>query len=365
MKNILGLISALVYFGTCMASEEGFITRLNITGFPDSTKVIARIHDGLSYDDFRFDTVCFIDSKAIIRDVSLAEDPSRMYLFTDRGTICTYVQNGVGELISGSADDIAKETLTYEGAPWSNDMMDFNREVDSFVNEVNKLSRKFMSMTDEERKNYQSMSEKATNLRIEYFKSHPNSWHSLMELETEMMNMDKSDVQKIFDALEPDQRNSKYGKVMERYLSIRSISEGESLNDFNIIAIDQNGVELSLNDLREPYILLDFSQLNCGPCMMAVKEIHELMEKYADKVAFINYACDNSEDDWRKTIERDNITWPSLYDGTGTSGQVSLLYGVNSYPTFFLFGPDRKLINRTEGYGPGMLEKYLSFFLKQ
>ena len=73
MKKILSLIAALIYVGTCTASEEGFITRLKITGFPDSTKVIARIHDGLSYDDFRFDTVCFIDSKAVIRDVSLAE----------------------------------------------------------------------------------------------------------------------------------------------------------------------------------------------------------------------------------------------------------------------------------------------------
>lgn len=348
-----------------MASEEGFVTRLNITGLPDSTKVIARIHDGLSYDDFRFDTVYLTDSKAVIRDVSLAEDPSRMYLFIEKGTICTYVQNGVEELISGSADDIDKETLSYKGAPWSKDMMDFNREVDSFVNEVNKLSRKFMSMTQEERKDYQAMSEKATYLRIEYFKSHPNSWHSLMELETEMMNMDKNDVQKILDALEPEQRNSKYGKLMERYLSICSIAEGDSLNDFNIIATDQNGHELSLKDLKEPYILLDFSQLNCRPCMAAVKEIHQLKEKYDGKVAFINYACDNSEEDWRKTIERDNIIWPSLYDGTGTSGHVSLLYRVNSYPTFFLFGPDRKLVNRTEGYGPGMLDKYLSHFLTQ
>ena len=34
-------------------------------------------------------------------------------------------------------------------------------------------------------------------------------------------------------------------------------------------------------------------------------------------------------------------------------------YKVNSYPTFFLFGPDRTLIERSVGYGPGMLDKWL------
>ncbi len=108
---------------------------------------------------------------------------------------------------------------------------------------------------------------------------------------------------------------------------------------------------------------MDFYQLYCRTCKTAAKEIHEIKEKYADKVAFVNFSSDDNEDEWQKMVKRDNVTWPSLFKG-GSRGEVCLMYNVNSYPTFFLFGPDRTLIDITNGYGKGMLDMYLSEFVK-
>lgn len=358
------IILAVTLTGMDVNNSEGFTTRIEISGFQDSTALIARIHDGDYYSDWRFDTIYVINGIAELHDVSKAKDPVRMYVFTDSGSITTYVQNGRKELISGKATDIEREALHYSGAPWSEDMMIYNNEVGRLRNWMNKKSRRFRSMSDDEKQEVVKMSSKIDSLERGYFRNYPNSWHGLSLLETRMMDIPKSDVQKIYDSLATEQRESKYGETLKKYLSIETIELGSELAAFNIIAKDQDGNEINMMKVKEPYILLDFSQRYCGPCKAASKEIHEIKDKYAGKVAFINYSCDDSEQDWKKMVERDNITWPSIYNGEGSGGTTCLKFGVNSYPTFFLFGPERTLIDRREGYGPGMLNAYLNSFIK-
>lgn len=121
---------------------------------------------------------------------------------------------------------------------------------------------------------------------------------------------------------------------------------------------------MSLTEISEPYILLDFSQCYCGPCVLAAKEIYAIKDDYDGKVAFINISCDDNEKDWQTALNRDNITWPSLYVGNNNDNEIILKYQINSYPTFFLFGPDRTLLDLTEGYGNGMLDVYLKQYVQ-
>lgn len=364
MRRLLYIITLLALCDICMAQDKGFTTRFEISGLPDSTRFEVRIHDGANFRDSRFDTIYVVNGKAELHDISIAKDPVRAYAFSDFGCISTFVQNGHTELISGDKSEIEKETLRFEGAPWSQDIMDYNREIGALTHELQEMSSKFGEMTDEERREFRKQSEKVASLEKDFFLNHPNSWHTLALVESyHMMEIPKEDLRKIYDQLLPEQRNSYYGQNIKRYIDLRTIEKGDSLNEFNIIAKDQNGEQFNLLDVKKPYILLDFSQLYCRPCKAAAKEIHKIKGKYADKVAFINFSSDDSEEEWQKTVKRDNITWPSLYNG-GSKGTVCLKYNVNSYPTFFLFGPDRTLIEITKGFSNGMLDAFLSHFIK-
>ncbi len=364
MKHLLTILTILAFTQVCMAQDKGFTTRFEISGLPDSTRFEVRIHDGENFRDWRFDTIYMVNGKAELRDVSKAKDPVRAYAFSDYGSISIFVQNGHTELITGDKADIEKETLRYEGAPWSNDIMSYNRELGTLQTELKEKGKNFRSMSEDERKEYSELGKRYESLEKEFYLNHPNSWHTLATMESYyMMELPKDELSKLYDQLLPEQRNSCYGQAIKRYLDVKSIEKGDHLKDFNIIAKDQNGNQFNLMEVKEPYILLDFSQLYCGPCKAAAKEIHEIKEKYADKVAFINFSCDDNEKDWQKMIERDEITWPSLFDG-GSTGPVCLMYSVKSYPTFFLFGPDRTLIDITKGYRKGMLDMYLQSFIK-
>ncbi|MCM1021559.1 MAG: hypothetical protein NC343_04925 [Muribaculum sp.] len=98
-KEFLSIILVLTFINTCFANVDGFTARFNITGFQDSTAMVARIHDGNYYSDWRFDTIYIVNGTAKLHDVSKVKEPARMYVFTDSGTITTYVQNGHNELI--------------------------------------------------------------------------------------------------------------------------------------------------------------------------------------------------------------------------------------------------------------------------
>ena len=364
MRRFFSIMTIFALCDICIAQDKGFTTRFEISGIPDSTRFKVRIHDGENFRDWRFDTIYMVNGKAELHDVSKAKDPVRVYVYSDFGIISTFVQNEHTELISGKKADIEKETLRYEGAPWSEDIMSYNREIGTLKSELQEKGRDFGSMTEVERKEYSELGKRYESLEKEFYLNHPNSWHTLAEMESYyMMELPKDELSMLYDQLLPDQRNSCYGQAIKRYLDVKSIEKGDNLKDFNIIAKDQNGDRFNLMEVKEPYILLDFSQLYCGPCKTAVKEMHEIKEKYADKVAFINFSSDDSEEEWQKMVKRDKITWPSLYDG-GSKGTVCLRYNVNSYPSFFLFGPDRTLIDITKGYSKGMLDKYLSHFAK-
>lgn len=369
MKNLFfalaGTFLALSLTAMGIGDNGGFTTRIEIAGFPDSTFLLARIHDGAAYADYRFDTVYVVDGKAVVRDVSRMKAPARMYIYTDSGVITTYVQNGHSELLSGSVSDIEKEALRYEGAPWSRDMMIYNKEVGALYKYYVKKVDNFSSMTAEEQVALIGLFARYDSLDKAYLMEYPNAWHSLSKMTNAMMDLPRQDVQKIYDALEAEQRESEYGQVIHKFLSIKTIEEGDSLALFNIIAKDQNDSLVNLIEIKEPYILLDFSQCYCGPCISAAKEIHDIADKYAGKVAFVNYSCDDSERDWRKAVKRDKITWSSLYNGEGSEGTTCMKYKVNSYPTFFLFGPDRTLLLRMGGYGTGMLDAHLKGLLSE
>lgn len=357
------LLFILIFTAMCAAlhARKGFRTTFTFPDMPDSTEIIVRIHDGKAgYGDFRFDTVRIVDGHGILSDTIAVNYPIQAYAFTPAGTISLFAANGHSEQIEGSNDDIANLTLSYQGAPWSEDAMIYNARIDGPLERANKAMKDYKKMTEAQRDSLIGLYQSIRQKEVDLFMERPDSWITLKRLIFNMADMPRNDVRTIFNNLSPDKKASQYGEIVGRYLSITPIETGSRLSDYDIEGRDQNGQHFKLSTVEEPYILLDFSQCYCGPCKMAAKEIAALAEEFKDRVAFINYSCDDTKDDWLKAVARDSITWPSVFDGTGPSGTVSLKYNVNSYPTFIIYGPDRTLVKTWSGYGPGLIKTELS-----
>lgn len=360
MKKYILTTLILTWISISIHARNGFSTTFNISDMPDSTEFVIRIHDGIrGFQDFRYDTIQIVNGHGVLTDVSKVNYPVRAYVYTPNGIFDIMVGNNTSEIISGSSNDIEEVSLDFEGAPWSEDMILYNKHINAPLTQLNKAQENFPQLSQEERDSiyagYKSIQSKEQLM----YRQYPNSWITLDRLTSDMTSMPRKDLQEIYDQLTEDRKVSLYGKTIGRYLSVTPIAEGDSMAEYDIEGTDQFGNSFKLTDMTEPYVMVDFSQYYCGPCIKATKEISELIKKYEGHVGFVNYCCDVMEDLWHKAIKRDNITWPSVFDGTGPRGNTCMKYNVDGYPTFFIFGPDRTLIKTWSGYGDGVIHENL------
>jgi hypothetical protein len=55
--------------------------------------------------------------------------------------------------------------------------------------------------------------------------------------------------------------------------------------------------------------------------------------------ALVGINSDKSVEELHTSMEREQITWPSWFDGGGTGGPIATLYGVRSWPTVYVLDP--------------------------
>lgn len=120
-----------------------------------------------------------------------------------------------------------------------------------------------------------------------------------------------------------------------------------------------DGKAVSLKDLRGRVVLLDFWATWCTPCLMAMPGVQKLHERYKDKpVSVFGVNCweRNPRSDPAGFMKGRGFTYPVLLDG----GDVAAAYRVTGIPTFYLIGPDGKILLAYAGLPHGMHEQIVS-----
>ena len=201
------------------------------------------------------------------------------------------------------------------------------------------------------------------SLDMEFIKTNINSYWAVFKLFGLKTSYKKEDLQKLYNILQPKYKNSLYGENIYNYLQVgEALKEGDLFYDFE--AKDQYGKNHKFSEFTGKYILLDFTETYCPPCVASTKEIKKVLENYNDKLTVISFYADKSELVWKEGIKRDKLSWITLNDGKGTTGKTLLKYGVDGFPTFFLINPDGKIVSITSGYSENIIEKMIIDFIK-
>jgi peroxiredoxin len=172
-------------------------------------------------------------------------------------------------------------------------------------------------------------------------------------------DLPKDTIRMLYNTLTDNVKASKYGKVVNALVNNTILKSGENYFDFSALYKDGNTVQFS--SLLGKYILLDFSSIFCGPYKQANIELKTLEQQYKDNLTIITFSADEKKSDWLRGIERDKITWLSLWDGNGELSETFIRYGGNGMPTFVLISPDGKIKTKWIGYSNGRLQQNFSF----
>jgi thiol-disulfide isomerase/thioredoxin len=135
-----------------------------------------------------------------------------------------------------------------------------------------------------------------------------------------------------------------------------SLKIGQKMPIFNLPDFNTGSLFHS-NKLSGKIVLLDFWIRNCGPCIASVPKLNDLYKKYKDQgIAIIGINAHDEKQTVGYFVKKYSPVYPILHEG----GDISKVFGVNAFPTIFIFNTSGEVI-----YSGGFDEKVITELLER
>lgn len=192
----------------------------------------------------------------------------------------------------------------------------------------------------------------------DFIKENPNSEISVANLNGFKFTWGKETTEELYNLMGSKQQNSETGKLIKRFLDYyREPQINDLYTDFELKNLD--GEEINLSDNLEDYTLLDFWTTYCKYCRENHKELIKIYDKFNERgFTIIGISLDDDLEKLKRAVAKDDLPWINLILPDGRESKVHHQYGVYKTPTYFLIGPDGKII--AKDIRPAELEKLLS-----
>lgn len=326
-KSILAACIVISITACSEKNEEKFTISGQVSGFPDGTKFYLR---NLATDAV-FDSTTIKNSNFKFEG-HLSSPPEQIWLHATVDDKFIYTNL----LIGNENINIKGDILDF---PWNVDIKgsktqeDFNYSKNITKEYTTKRSALVQSVMELPQDRPQEMEAEIwseirkidsirTALRIDYVKSHPNTYASVIDLGYLKNQLPKDTIQKIYDKYVPEIKESKYAKVIEVYLRANISEVGDKYHDFK--GLNREGERVKFSDIKGEYALLDFTAAYCVPCIQAADELVEINERYSDSLTIVSFSLDPKKDVWLKSLERDKVVWNSIWDGEGRYSETPI-----------------------------------------
>ena len=130
----------------------------------------------------------------------------------------------------------------------------------------------------------------------------------------------------MYEKLDPKIKETYFGQYARDVTS--SIKTGDPVKE--LVLPDLNGKMVSTNSFKGKFMVLEFWGSWCGVCINGLPKMKEYYNRYKDKIQFISIACRETEESWKKAVQKYNIEWINLYN---TDENLPNRWAVFGYPT--------------------------------
>ncbi len=239
-------------------------------------------------------------------------------------------------------------------------LMDGVTEIKQQMNDVMKQYQALNSAANKDETAINNLVQKYEAIAPSYLAANPNNPAALYAL----LNMDGEAFMNAFNNLNADMQKEILYPLVENHKQYveRSIAADKKLHDLqagnvpapNFTLKDLQGKEVSLSDFKGKWVILDFWGSWCGWCIKGMPALKDAYEQYKPELEVIGIDCNETEDRWRKAVEKYQLPWVHVYN-PATSSLLSD-YGVTGFPTKAIINPEGKIANITVGEDPSFFD---------
>jgi thiol-disulfide isomerase/thioredoxin len=189
--------------------------------------------------------------------------------------------------------------------------------------------------------------EKVRKVKTDYIVNHPQKELSAFYLAKCPLDT----IAKYYDKLDDTVKNGIFKLVLELCLkkyndkelvqkNKEQIQPGKTAPDFALKSLD--GELLSLYSIDREYLVLDFWGSWCGWCIRGFPKMKEYYNKYKKRLEILGIACRDKDEDWRKSIEENQLKWLHVFNGK--DDDIPVKYAVEGYPTKIILDRNKKIV---------------------
>lgn len=274
-------------------------------------------------------------------------------------------------LINVKIDGLAIDSVSITGSGIHEAWNKVKKDIQNYEDRLNEIKEAYYlakSEGAEELKNKHSDNYDSTELEKdsfidEFIINNPTSYISpYITVKYKMYSGDPGELEKYRDSFDPSITNSPYIEIInERIQNLNLTRVGNEIPSFSMA--DSNGVEVSIEDFRGQYVLIDFWASWCGPCRRENPNIVSAYNEFNDKgFTVLGISLDKERSSWLKAIEKDSLIWSHLCDLKGWKNEVAEMFGVRSIPFSILIDPNGLIL--AKGLHGDALQENLHKYLK-
>ena len=385
---LLGLMMGSCHSGQKVPEGE-FLIEGFVKNLPDSSVVSLCQSENRQYADIvTSDTVK--DGMFVLRDTITSMEPRQLLLIVSYkktfsvSPLSLWVVSGAKIRIQGEGmlcpfwtvesevpEQQAEAEFTKLGMP---EMVEaFKQEMivyEMFDKGINDIS--IRNKIDSIRRNHiYPLQDKVRLRELEYMKTAPVTkvWLekycdqlSFLNWNTDSQYSHKELVYPLYARLSEADRKSPVGREIAAYFKmVEPVKAGDHMVDGTLY--DTEGNIHHLSEFKGKYILLDFWNLGCQPCMEALPEMEEVSRMYKGKLELVSI-CGAAKNRWKKFVAEKKLTGHQWNELREVNDGLAAVYGVKGVPHYVLISPERKVIHCWMGYRKHILKEKMKEFVK-